>query len=154
MAPRLFSRRSHPLLGSMKFRPREAEPQLLFEPEEDRYQAPHFLPSENGGRKLLYVVLSSGQRQIVVQDLETGQKEFLTSGHDPFFAAPGYILYQSVDLSGVWALPFSIETLQATGEPFPGSRERFPSQCVPRRHTRLLGRWVPVAAVGLAGSNG
>ena len=95
------------------------EPKLLFEPEEDFYWDPHFLPSPNGGRRLLYVVSSSGQRQIVVQDLETGQKELLTSGHDPFFAAPGHILYQSVDLSGVWAVPFSIETLQATGEPFP-----------------------------------
>ena len=95
------------------------EPQLLFEPEEDRYQAPHFLPSPSGGRKLLYVVGLSGQRQIVAHDLETGQKEFLTSGVDPFFATTGHILYGTVDRSGLWAIPFSIETLQATGEPFP-----------------------------------
>ena len=108
-----------PTPGLYEVPARGGEPQLLFEPEEDRYQAPHFLPSQNGGRKLLYVVLSSGQRQIVVQDLETGQKEFLTSGHDPFFATTGHILYGTVDLSGLWAVPFSIETLQATGEPFP-----------------------------------
>ena len=95
------------------------EPKLLFEPEEDRYRQPRFLPSQSGGRKLLYVVVSSGQNQIVAHDLETGQKELLTSGADPFFAATGHILYRSVDLSGVWAVPFSIETLQATGEPFP-----------------------------------
>ena len=96
------------------------EPKLLFEPEEDRYWDPHFLPSPSDGRKLLYVVGSSGQRhQIVAHDLETGQKELLTSGLDPFFAATGHILYRSVDLSSVWAVPFSIETLQATGEPFP-----------------------------------
>ena len=95
------------------------EPQLLFEPEEDRYRAPHFLPSPGGGRRLLYSVGLSGQRQIVAHDLETGQKEFLTSGVDPFFATTGHILYGTVDRSALWAIPFSIETLQATGEPFP-----------------------------------
>ena len=95
------------------------EPQLLFEPEEDRYRDPHFLPSPGGGRRLLYDVASSGQRQIVAHDLETGQKEFLTNGVDPFFTTTGHILYRTVDLPGLWAVRFSIETLQATGEPFP-----------------------------------
>ena len=96
------------------------EPKLLLEPEEERYWDPHLLPSPGGSGRVLYVVASSsGQRQIVVRDLETGQKELLTSGLHPFFAATGHIVYRRVDSPGVWAIPFSIETLQATGEPFP-----------------------------------
>ena len=100
------------------------EPELLFEPEpsEDRPHDlhPYLLPSEPGRPKLLYVAAKSYQdSQIEVRDLETGQREVVASGFNPVYAPTGHIVYNSSDPLAIWAMPFSIETLQRTGEPFP-----------------------------------
>ena len=98
------------------------EPQVLFAPEppEDQLLHPHSLPSEAGGRKLLYVMAKSPtEGQIVMRDLDTGRREVLASGFNPVYAPTGHIVYRSVEPAGIWAAPFSIETLQRTGEPFP-----------------------------------
>ena len=97
------------------------EPELLFEPSEDRPHAlhPYLLPSEPGRRKLLYVTAKSfTDAQIEMRDLETGQREVLASGHHPVYAPTGHLVYNSSDPPAIWAMPFSIETLQRTGEPF------------------------------------
>ena len=57
---------------------------------------------------------------MMVQNLETGQKELLGPGTLPFYSPSGHIVYQSAPLSyDLWALPFSLDTLKATGEAFP-----------------------------------
>ena len=97
------------------------EPELLFEPSEDRpyHVHPYLLPSEPGRQKLLYVAAKSyTDSQIEVRDLETGQREVVASGFNPVYAPTGHLVYNSSDPPAIWAMPFSIETLQRTGEPF------------------------------------
>ena len=93
---------------------------------------PALLPMEDR-RVLLFRV---GQ-DIVVEDLDTSERTSLTKGHNPVYASTGHILYQQSDAwSGeggasafgtLWALPFSIGRLKATGEPFPIGTGGFPS---------------------------
>ena len=96
---------------------------LLFEPDsslhERGYYFPHYLPSA-AGRILLYSVSEGSERQnqIVARDLETAREQTLANGTRPFYSPSGHVVYES-EPGSVWALPFSIRTLEATGEPFP-----------------------------------
>ena len=103
---------------------RGGEPKLLFEPEisekGDANLQPHFLPLESGARSIVYEVGGYTDREIVVKNLETGEREVLAEGAFPRYSPSGHILYQTAPLSpGLWALPFSLETLKPTGEAFP-----------------------------------
>ena len=102
------------------------DPRLMIEPEElevDKgFYNPHFLPFEAGGRALMYAVGSPSSTEIVVYNLETNQRVTLGTGAYPIYSSPtGHLLYQPsrIDFSILWALPFSLETLRSTGEPFP-----------------------------------
>ena len=103
---------------------RGGEPKLLFEPETSEKGPaniqPHFLPVESGARSIVYNVGSYTDREIVVKNLETGEREVLADGAFPRYSPSGHILYQTAAFSpGLWALPFSLETLKPTGEAFP-----------------------------------
>ena len=51
--------------------------------------------------------------------METGDFSVLVSGAYPIYSSTGHILYQTnVHEGGLWALPFGIETLKPTGDPF------------------------------------
>ena len=82
----------------------------------------HFLPSESEARSILY---ASGGRfggtgNITLKNLETGEEEVLAQGVLPVYSVSGHILFQTgYREAGLWALPFSIETLSAAGEAFP-----------------------------------
>ena len=78
---------------------------------------PHFLPSEAGDRVLL---LSSvgGSSKLMVQDLKTGRRELLVPGIAPVYSPSGHLVYVIFGTSTLWALPFSLDTLKATGEAF------------------------------------
>ena len=95
----------------------------LFEAEESEQQLaqalPHFLPNQSGNRGLLFTRGPVGNSEIVVLDLESGRQDALALGSLPVYSPTGHIVYQSE--STLWALPFSAETLRATGEPFPVS---------------------------------
>jgi serine/threonine-protein kinase len=67
---------------------------------------------------------------MMLQDLESGWRQSLGPGEIPEYSPSGHIVYGPVNSSdGLWALPFSLESLKATGEPFPihdnGSRPSF-----------------------------
>ncbi len=108
--------------------------------EEDKrggyYNFPHFLPLE-GQRKLLFSIggffaYGSGQElSFHVLDLGTGRQQELGSGARPLYSPTGHILYQSqsrLPAGDVWALPFSLEEMKATGDPFPVAQDtRMPS---------------------------
>ena len=57
---------------------------------------------------------------MMVQNFETGQRELLGPGAAPFYSPSGHLVYQSaLTTYDLWALPFSLDTLKATGEAFP-----------------------------------
>ena len=81
--------------------------------------SPYFLPGEAGPRVLVFTFGSASGTTMMLQDLESGRRETLGPGHQPFYSA-GHIVYQlAPGTQDLWALPFSLETLTATGEPFP-----------------------------------
>ena len=82
----------------------------------------HFLPSEAGARVLVFTFGKLMEHTMVVQDLETGRRELLGPGATPVYSNSGHLLYATSPTSNdLWALPFSLETLRATGEAFPVS---------------------------------
>ena len=84
---------------------------------------PHFLPSEAGSRVLLYTYGGAPERKLVVHDLESGRRSLLGPGTHPSYAGSGHIVFQE-DLTAdrLWALPFSLDKLESTGEAFPVAR--------------------------------
>ena len=81
---------------------------------------PHFLPSEAGSRVLVFSFGSAAEQTMMVQNVETGQRELLGPGAGPFYSRSGHLVYQSAPTThDLWALPFSLDTLKAAGEAFP-----------------------------------
>ena len=98
---------------------RGGEPRLLFEPDVVGITSPHYLPSQAAARSIIFDVGGPNDRDIAVKNLETGEWEVLAEGAYPVYSPGGHILYQTNRYqSGLWALPFSIETLKPTGEAF------------------------------------
>jgi len=82
--------------------------------------SPHFLPPDAGSRVLLFTFGSLTERTMMIQDLDSGRREILGLGHLPVYDPGGRIVYQaSPTAHDLWALPFSLDTLQPTGEAFP-----------------------------------
>ena len=78
---------------------------------------PQFLPLPAGGRVLLYKKGSSGGTELFVWDLQTEEPRVLVDGGSAVYSPTGHIIYSMEP--DLWALPFSLETLTATGEAFP-----------------------------------
>ena len=84
---------------------------------------PHFLPPQAGSRILVFAFGSTGATTLAVQDLTTGDREILGPGADAFYSPSGHLVYQSSSLEyDLWAVPFSLGSLEATGEAFPLSQ--------------------------------
>ncbi len=80
---------------------------------------PHYLPQEAGAQSLLFGVMgSAGIPDIALHNFETGKSVILAEGWGPVYSPSGHILYRVED-DGLWALPFSLDSLRVTGEPFP-----------------------------------
>ncbi|MCP5112623.1 MAG: hypothetical protein GY953_17505, partial [bacterium] len=91
---------------------------------------PQFLPEDSGKRALLFFAGEVVEGQIVVQDLETGEREVLTEGGPFTYSPSGHILFQPSrdDSSVLFAMPFSTKSLRPTGEAFPiAENAAFPS---------------------------
>jgi serine/threonine protein kinase/Tol biopolymer transport system component len=73
----------------------------------------HFLPSQGERRVILGARFGN---QIVLHDLDTGEHEYLATGTRPFYSFTGHVIYEYA--SKIWALPFSLETLQPLGEAY------------------------------------
>ena len=86
----------------------------------EEVSGPHFLPLESGDRVLVAAAGVSVRPHMVIVDLKTGWRGTLGTGLFPFYAPSGHLVYRPTLFSyELWALPFSLDTLQATGEPFP-----------------------------------
>ena len=113
---------------------RGGRPKLLIEPDEsekDKYFfAPHFLPLEAGGSRLLFSVGNYSEAEMVIEDLETSVRQTLGIGNFAAFSPSGHILYQpsANDRSTLFALPLSPRTLELAGEAFPvAEKASFPT---------------------------
>ena len=105
---------------------RGGAPKLLFELEESEkastFARPHFLPFSAGTHGLVYNFGAVSDPRLGLLDLETGERRELGPGSRPAYSASGHLVYQSSlvdEKPGLWVLPFSLETLTATGEAFP-----------------------------------
>ena len=105
---------------------RGGEPKLLFEQEESEtvryFWAPHFLPSSGASGGLVYTAApGSDDRRVELLDLNTGERRELGPGDVPCYSRSGHLIHSPSDraATGLWALPFSLESLTATGEAFP-----------------------------------
>ena len=96
--------------------------ELWLEVEQKGFGAfgPAFFSVDEGTQKLLYTeVKSTTEAQIIALDRTTGQREVLAAGRWPVYDPSGHVIYQSTDPVGIWAVPFSVDTMKATGNPFP-----------------------------------
>ena len=102
---------------------RGGTPELLVErTESERWLSfPHFLPETDGPRGLIYSSSSPGDFRLGVLDLGTGERREVVHGAVPAYSASGHLVYRESFAAdaGLRALPFSLETLTATGEAFP-----------------------------------
>ncbi len=90
---------------------------------EDRVLWPHFLPTSAGDRVVVFSVGSYNEPTLVAQDLATGRREVLGPGAFPHYSSSGHILLQpATETYELWALPFSLDTLQPIREAFPVSQ--------------------------------
>ena len=92
--------------------------------EHPRAWDPSFVPGR--GRTLLYIAKRAGFAELIVHSLDTGKQAVLAKAvrlHKPSYSPTGHILYGFGSLYGYggssWALPFSLQNLQATSDPFP-----------------------------------
>ena len=104
---------------------RGGQPQLLFDPG-DRPRGnslyPHFLPTDGGPPALVYTELATrSDLWLVVLNLETGERRELGPGSRPFYSLDGYLIHGPGNGGerGLWAWPFSLKTLEPTGDAFP-----------------------------------
>ncbi len=107
---------------------RGGTPKLLLEREEAEstgnigFAHPQFLPVAKGSRGLVYTFgPSTSDTKLGVLDLKTGERRELVAGSTSVYSASGHLVYQERfdKTSDLRALPFSLETLTATGEAFP-----------------------------------
>jgi serine/threonine protein kinase len=102
---------------------RSGEPQRIL--QHAHAEAPTLLAGAGGKRLLLFAALSpegTGSHDIVIHSLDSGRQQTLVTSSfalpEPSYSQTGHILYSSgVDGPAVWALPFSLATEGATGDP-------------------------------------
>ena len=104
---------------------RGGQPQLLFDPDDDprpRSLYAKFLPTGSGPAALVYTAASSSaDGWVAVLSLETGERRDLGPGGLPIYSPDGYLIHGPTNSGdrGLWALPFSLDTLETTGDAFP-----------------------------------
>jgi serine/threonine-protein kinase len=80
---------------------------------------PRFLPPEAGPRVLVLQFGTVSAQTLMVRDLVSGRQEVLEAGAHPAYSPSGHLVYQAGSTAyELWALPFSLSTLQATGDRF------------------------------------
>ncbi len=101
---------------------RGGQPTQLFERDGgELYYSPTFLPQQSGSRYLAYSKDLNGQRSTNLFDAETGERRVIAPGGAGTYDGNGYILHGSAQGNGlgIFAMPFSLSDLSATGDSFP-----------------------------------
>jgi len=100
------------------------EPSVLFEtggPDEpSNFWSPNFLPSAAGSEALVFDAGAAVDSKVWVADLGTGEQWELAPGSAASYSQSGHLVHgpTSVNEPGLWARPFSLDTLTPTGESF------------------------------------
>ena len=91
--------------------------ELFFADSDDfqgSFQQPQYLP-DGGAEKIVYVESEGATRRVVAADLGTRERRVVARGRQVIYSPSGHLVYQ---IGGaLWAMPFSVETLAATGPP-------------------------------------
>ena len=89
------------------------------------YLFPHYsLPLEASSRGVVFS--RAYENWVMLQNLKTGEQEFLATGAFPTYSLSGHLIYQTrVKAGGLWALPFSLDSLKSTGEAIPIAQNGF-----------------------------
>ena len=96
------------------------EPWLETELGDKRVRQVAFFGPEYGDDKLLYVEGAHGlEREIFAFDRLSGRHVKVASGAGPAYALSGHVLYSNINPPSIWAVPFSVETMTVSGDPFP-----------------------------------
>lgn len=85
------------------------------------FQWPHFLPSSGQRQAIVYSASTNFRdHRMEVMDLESGERRNLGPGSAPVYSPAGYLIHgpSNSELRGLMALPFSLETLEPSGEAF------------------------------------
>jgi serine/threonine protein kinase/Tol biopolymer transport system component len=104
---------------------RGGQPELLFDSSDGPRPIsvrPHFLPAGHGPAALVYVAATSASDGwVAVLNLETGERRELGPGQRAVYSQDGYLIHGNTDSNepGLWAWPFSLETLEPTAYAFP-----------------------------------
>jgi len=102
---------------------RGGDPKVVLQPDDDQEDDFHeleFLPDGN----MLFVIHRAAVGPDTLAVLDQGSSRYLfslDSGRlaNPVYSPTGHILYRrSQAKSGLWAVPFSLDSLETTGEPF------------------------------------
>jgi len=104
---------------------RGGEPQVLVESDLGMVRHPHFLPTNSGPEALVYQMAAQAGRQIWVLNLVTGERTEVGPGSAPVYSQDGYLIHGSGEVAedGLFALPFSLTSLEPTGEAIPIAEE-------------------------------
>ena len=98
---------------------RGGESQVLVDRDLGAVRQPHFLPTDSGPEALVYDLGAETGRQIWVLNLETGERSEVGPGSAPVYSQDGYLIHGEVGEPGLRAVPFSLASLEPTGEAFP-----------------------------------
>jgi serine/threonine-protein kinase len=91
-------------------------PELLMQVQAN---APHFLPTSGDRQALLFFEGGTEASTILLYDLDSGDTRMIGKGAFPVYSSSEHILYQTSQTEhGIWALPFSLGSLEVTGEAF------------------------------------
>ena len=83
------------------------------------WRDPSFLPWDNRSLLLIEFETDQPENAVWVVDLETGFEQEIVRGRTPIYSSSGHILYQdNRRMDRIWALPFSLDSLETSGEPF------------------------------------
>ena len=104
---------------------RGGEPKIILGELASGLEEPHFLPTDAGSETLVYHMEAEAGRQIWVLNLETGERSEVGPGRAPVYSRDGYLIHGSGEMGegGLRALPFSLASLEPTGEAFPIAEE-------------------------------
>ena len=97
---------------------RGGDPELLIHEGAAGGFDPVFLPSATPA--VVFTRGNTTDSRLNVLNLATGEAKELRQGDDPGYSG-GYLIHGAGDdrQTGIWAMPFSLETLDASGESFP-----------------------------------